>query len=110
MNRNETQETTDAEREVTSISREYAFPRELVFKMFTDPDKAIKLYSPEGAEKLDFKLDPRPGGVFRVHDRFEGRVGRTTGTVEEFVAPALLVFRTATTIEPGALPSRRSNR
>jgi uncharacterized protein YndB with AHSA1/START domain len=100
MNPNEGKEAAAGGRDVMSISRDYEFPREKVFKMFTDPDKAIKLYSPDGAEKLDFELEPRPGGVFRVHDRFEGREGRTSGRVVEFVVPELLVLKTATTIQP----------
>jgi uncharacterized protein YndB with AHSA1/START domain len=100
MNANERKESAKGERDVMTISREYEFPRETVFRMFTDPDKAVKLYSPDGAEKLDFELDPRPGGVFRVHDRFEGRTGRTSGSVVEFVVPELLVLKTATTIQP----------
>jgi len=100
MNPKEGKVATGRERDVMSISRDFEFPRATVFRMFTDPDKAVKLYSPEGAEKLDFQLDPRPGGVFRVHDRFEGRTGRTSGNVVEIVVPELLVLKTATTMQP----------
>ena len=31
--------------------------------MFTDAKKAAKFWGPEGAVKLVFELDPRPGGA-----------------------------------------------
>jgi uncharacterized protein YndB with AHSA1/START domain len=103
MNQSSKKPSAERDRAEVELSREYDFPRELVFRMFTDRDKAIKLYSPEGAVKLDFELDPRPGGAFRVHDRFDGTEGRTSGTITEIVVPELLVFRTATSIN-GATP------
>jgi len=95
---------TGEERDVVTISRDYDFPRESVFKMFTDPRKAARFFGPEGAEKLVFELDPRPGGAIRIHDRYEGTVAKTSGAIVEIVAPELLVFRSATTPEAGTAP------
>jgi uncharacterized protein YndB with AHSA1/START domain len=100
MSAHDAKRAVGEEDDAMTVSRDFEFPRESVFKMFTDPDKAVKLYSPEGAEKVDFELDPRPGGVFRVHDSFEGRSGRTSGSVVEIVVPELLVLKTATTMLP----------
>ena len=86
------------------ISRDYDFPRETVFKMFTDAQKAAKFFGPEGAEKLLFELDPRPGGAIRIVDRYEGAVATTSGTILEIVDPERLVFRSATAPEGSTAP------
>ncbi len=97
--------SADGARAPVRISRDLDFPRAAVFEMFTDPKKAATWFgSPEGAVKLVFEWDPRPGGALRIHDEFEGRVGRTTGTILELVAPERLVFRSVTTIGDGTVP------
>jgi uncharacterized protein YndB with AHSA1/START domain len=104
MNQKWTKESTDGERDVVKISRDYDFPRESVFSMFTDPKKAVKFFSPEGAVKLLFEWDPRPGGAIRIHDRHEGTTYRTSGTFVEFVVPEILSYRSVTTPGEGAAP------
>jgi uncharacterized protein YndB with AHSA1/START domain len=104
MNRTWSKESTDGERSAVRISREFAFPRETVFEMLTDAKKAAKVWGPEGAVKLVFELDPRPGGTITIHDQYEGKTARTTGTITEFVVPELLAFRSTTTPEEGATP------
>jgi uncharacterized protein YndB with AHSA1/START domain len=104
MNQKWRKESTDGERTAVKISRDYDFPRESVFNMFTDEKKAAKFFGPEGAEKLVFELDPRPGGAIRIHDRYEGKTAKTSGTVTEIVAPRLLAFRSATTPEGATEP------
>lgn len=86
------------------ISRDYDFPRESVFHMLTDTKTAAKFFSPEGAVKLRFEWDPRPGGAIRIHDRYEGIVNQTSGTIKEIVVPELLVFQSTTTPGEGAAP------
>ena len=97
-------ESTDGERSAVKISRDFDFPRESVFNMFIDSKKAAKFWGPEGAVKLVFELDPRPGGAIRIHDRYEGRTAKTSGTITEIVVPELLAFRSATTPEEGTAP------
>ncbi|HTZ85141.1 MAG TPA: SRPBCC domain-containing protein [Solirubrobacteraceae bacterium] len=50
------------------IEREFDAPRELVWKMWTDPDEVAKWWGPEHfmtpREKIEFDL--RPGGVARM--------------------------------------------
>ncbi|MFZ1024370.1 MAG: SRPBCC domain-containing protein [Thermoplasmata archaeon] len=104
MNQTWRNESTDGERSGVKISRDYDFPRESVFKMFTDEKKAVKFWGPEGADKLVFEFDARPGGAIRIHDRYEGSIAKTSGTVTEIVAPERLVFRSATTPEKGTAP------
>ncbi|MGA8303863.1 MAG: SRPBCC domain-containing protein [Thermoplasmata archaeon] len=105
MNQKWRKESTDGERSAVKISRDFDFPRESVFNMFTDPKKAAKFWGPEGAVTLVFELDPRPGGAIRIHDRnTEGITFETAGTIVEIVVPELLVFRSATTPGEGTVP------
>jgi len=105
MNEEWKDEGADGERNAVSISRDYDFPRKSVFGMFTDSKKAASFWGPEGAVKLVFEFDARPGGAIRIHDRnSEGNVTKTSGTVTEVVAPELLVFRSSTVFREGAAP------
>jgi uncharacterized protein YndB with AHSA1/START domain len=104
MNQKWRKESTDGERRAVKISRDFDFPRESVFKMLTDSKKAAKVWGPEGSVKLVFELDPRPGGAIRIHDHYEGKTAKTSGTITEFVVPKLLVFRSVTTPEEGTAP------
>lgn len=98
-------EKRDGKRRAVAISREYDYPRPMVFGMFTDSKKAAKFWGIEGAVRRTFEIDPRPGGAIRIeeYDR-EGNGGRTTGTVLEVIVPELLVFRSATVMPGGTTP------
>jgi uncharacterized protein YndB with AHSA1/START domain len=104
MNQGWRKESTDGERTAVKISREFEFPRELVFNMLTDPKKAAKVWGPEGSVKLVFELDPRPGGAITIHDHYQGKTAKTSGIITEIVVPALLVFRSVTTPPEGTAP------
>jgi uncharacterized protein YndB with AHSA1/START domain len=105
MNQESERRSMNGEREAAKVSRDFDFPRELVFNMLTDPKKGAVSWSPEEAVNLVFELDPRPGGAIRIHDRDgEGNVAKTTGTVVEIVVPELLVVKTATTLPTGSAP------
>ena len=99
MNQKSKAESTNAERDDVAVSRDYDFPRESVFNMLTSRRTASKFFSPEGAEKVVFEWDPRPGGVIRIHDRDgKGHFGKTSGTIVELVSPELLVIRSTTSV------------
>lgn len=104
MNDAERKGSTGGGRSVVKISREFDFPRALVFRMLTDPQKAAKVWGPEGAVKLVFELEPRPGGALRIHDQYDGKIAKTSGTISEIVVPERLVFRSVTTPAEGAVP------
>lgn len=105
MSENWRNESADGVRNAVSISREYDFPRESVFHMMTDRKTAPKFFSPEGAVKLLFEWDPRPGGAVRIHDRHgDGTTTKTSGTITEFVVPELFAFRSTTTIGESPAP------
>jgi uncharacterized protein YndB with AHSA1/START domain len=104
MNQTRTKESMDGGRSAVKITREFDAPRRLVFDMLTDPKKAAKVWGPEGAVKLVFELDPRPGGVIRIQDQYEGQIATTVGTITEFVVPELLAFTSRTTPPGGTEP------
>lgn len=105
MSETQGKRSTDRERGAAKVTRDFDFPREAVFDLLTDPRKGAVSWSPEEAVNLVFELDPRPGGVIRVHDQdSEGKVSRTDGTVVEINAPELLVVKTATTPPSGGAP------
>ncbi len=97
-------DATDGARSGVKLSREFDFPRKAVFEMLTDTKKAAKVWGPAGSVKLVFELDPRPGGAIRIHDHYQGKTAKTSGTILEFVAPELLVFRSVTTPSEGTSP------
>jgi len=98
-------ESADGERNAVKITRDYDYPRESVFRLLTDPKKAVNVWGPEGSIKHRFELDPRPGGAITIHDGDSERIfARTSGTVVEIVPPELLVVKTATTAAEGTNP------
>lgn len=105
MTREWKSEAADGERDAVKITRDYDFPRESVFKMLTDPEKAVRVWGPEGSVKHLFELEPRPGGRLTIHDGDADRIiARTTGTILEFDPPSLLVFRSVTMLAEGTAP------
>lgn len=93
-------------REGATITRDFDFPREVVFRLLTDPAIAARVWGPEGSIKHVFELDPRPGGVIRIHDgnHPDTVMAKTLGTITEFVVPSRFAFRSATTFEDGTAP------
>jgi len=60
-----TDETTStADREITA-TRVINAPRELVFKMWTDPKHVAQWWGPNGFTNTIYEMDVRPGGVWR---------------------------------------------
>jgi len=75
------------------LSRVFDFPRELVFKAWTDQDNIARWYGPRGFATHTRERDVRVGG----HWRFDmvapnGQVYRTRITYLEIREPELLVF------------------
>ncbi len=98
--------TMDEERGIARIVRDFDFPRESVFKMFTDPKKAAKWFgTPEGAVVVFFELDARPGGAITIHDQEPGGpIHKTSGTILEIVEPERIQFKSATALLEGETP------
>lgn len=81
-----------AERELV-VTRILDAPRALVFKAWTEPDRAARWWGPQGFVTLYCKMDVRPGGAFRVCMRSpEGTEHWKQGVYREVVEPERLVF------------------
>lgn len=83
------------ERELV-LTRVFDAPRELVFKLWTDPKHVAQWWGPHGFTNLVCELDLRPGGAILIHMRGpDGIVYPMTGVYEEVVRPERLVFTSA---------------
>lgn len=80
-----------AERELTFM-RIFDAPRELVFKLWTDPKHMAQWWGPRGFTNPVCALDARPGGAILIHMRApNGDTHPMTGTFDTIVEPELLV-------------------
>src|ERR1700687_5943436 len=75
------------------ITRIFDAPRELVFKAWSEPDRAIRWWGPHGFTTAHCEMDVRPGGAYRVCVRSpEGTEHWQRGICREVVEPERLVF------------------
>src|SRR5258707_825386 len=73
------------------ISRIIDAPRELVFRMWTDPQHVAKWWGPQGFTTISLEMDPRPGGAYRSSMRSpEGAVYSRRGVYRQIVPPGRL--------------------
>ncbi len=80
------------ERTVT-ITRVFDAPRELVFRMWTEPKHMAEWWGPQCFTNPVCELDARPGGKILIHMRGpDGTVYPMTGIFREVIEPKLLVF------------------
>jgi uncharacterized protein YndB with AHSA1/START domain len=91
-----------ANREVV-MTRTFDAPREIVFKMWTDPNHMAQWWGPHGFTNPVCELDVRPGGAIRIDMRdSDGAVYPMTGTFREIVRPERLVFTAEALDQNGA--------
>ena len=75
------------------MTREFAAPRELVFKAFTDPTLVPKWWGPAEYTTTVDKMDVKMGGVWRYVQRGpEGDEHGFRGVYHEISAPERIVF------------------
>ena len=75
------------------ITRIFDAPRRLVFKAWTEPDRATRWWGPEGFTTISCEMDVRPGGLWRRCMRApDGSEHRKRGVYREIVEPEQLVF------------------
>ena len=75
------------------ITRTFDAPRELVFRMWTEPRHFARWWGPKGFTNPVCELDARPGGAILVHMRApDGAVYPLTGTFREVVPSERIVF------------------
>jgi uncharacterized protein YndB with AHSA1/START domain len=77
------------------LTRIFDAPRELVFKVWTEPKHFAQWWGPKGFTNPVCELDVRPGGAILVHMTGEDGVAiPTRGVFYEIDAPSRLVFST----------------
>ena len=75
------------------LTRVFDAPRDLVFKVWTDPAHLAQWWGPHGFTNPLCEVDVRPGGAIRIDMRGpDGVVYRMTGVYREIVEPERLVF------------------
>jgi predicted dithiol-disulfide oxidoreductase (DUF899 family)/uncharacterized protein YndB with AHSA1/START domain len=75
------------------ITRTFDAPRELVFRMWTEPEHMARWWGPKGFTNPVCELDARPGGAILIHMRASnGDVYPMTGRFREVVPSERLVF------------------
>jgi uncharacterized protein YndB with AHSA1/START domain len=84
--------STSTDRELV-ITRIFDAPRELVFKAWAEPDRAVRWWGPQGFTTAHCEMGVRPGGTYRVCMRSpEGTEHWQRGVCREVVEPERLVF------------------
>src|SRR5207248_2469506 len=85
--------TLVGDREIVA-TRIFDAPRELVFKVWTDPKHIGNWWGPKGFATTTFSMDVRPGGVWRfVMHGPDGRDYENKITYLEVVAPERIVYK-----------------
>ncbi len=83
---------TGAGQELVMI-RVFDAPRELVFKMWTDPEHVARWWGPKGFTNPVCEVDARPGGRIEIHMQGpDGQIHPMAGTFDEVVAPERIVL------------------
>jgi len=84
--------TESAERELV-LTRVFDAPRRLVFKAWTEPERVVRWWGPQGFTMPSCTMDVRPGGAFRFCMRSpEGTDHWLRGVYREIVEPERLVL------------------
>ena len=78
---------------VLVIDRLFDAPRELVFRLWTQPEHLVRWFAPQDCTLSACDFDIRPGGAYRCcMTTDEGREHWLRGVYREIVAPERLVF------------------
>ena len=84
--------TQTEERELV-ITRVFDAPRRLVFKAWTEPERLVRWWGPQGFTTPFCEMDVRAGGAFRFGMRSpEGTDHWLRGVIREIVEPERLVY------------------
>jgi uncharacterized protein YndB with AHSA1/START domain len=75
-------------------TRVFDAPRELVWKVWTDPEHVVRWWGPDGFTTTTHSMDVKPGGVWRfVMHGPDGRDYQNQITYLEVVKPERLVYK-----------------
>ncbi len=95
MNPNSDQKSDTPTQELV-LERTFNAPRDLVFKVWTDPEHLAKWWGPKGFTTTVERLELRPGGklLMTMHGA-DGSVIPSQGIFQEITPPERLVFKTS---------------
>lgn len=101
-----TQTSAPADSDYVFIERVFEAPRELVFRVWTDPEQLHRWFAPRGCSINYKQLDLRAGGAYHsCITTPDGHECWCKGTYREVVAPERLVFTMAIADAQGNLMS-----
>lgn len=90
--KNQTTITAEPGKQELVITREFDAPRELVFKVFTDPELLPQWWGPRYLSTIVDKMDVRPGGQWRFINRdAQGNEYAFHGVYHEVLAPERII-------------------
>lgn len=90
--KNQTTITAEPGKQEMVITREFDAPRELVFKVFTDPELLPQWWGPRYLSTIVDKMDVRPGGQWRFINRdAQGNEYAFHGVYHEVLAPERII-------------------
>ncbi len=99
-----TSDTTKAVEQKIVITRVFDTTRDLVFKAWTEPERVMRWWGPNGFTAPFCKIDLRPGGVFHNCMRSpEGQDFWSKGVYREVVEPERIVCTDSFSDEAGNL-------
>jgi uncharacterized protein YndB with AHSA1/START domain len=92
MAKNTTTITAEPGKQEMTITREFDAPRELVFKVITDPQLLPQWWGPRYLTTEVEQMDVRPGGQYRYIQRdAEGNAYAFHGVYHEILAPERII-------------------
>ena len=84
------------------LTRVLNAPRDLVYKVWTDPKHLAQWWGPHHFTNPVCEIDVRPGGAILIHMRWpDGRISPMTGVYQEVVPQERLVFLSSALDEQG---------
>jgi uncharacterized protein YndB with AHSA1/START domain len=97
--------SSHSERQELVLERTFNAPRDLVFKVWTDPEHLAKWWGPKGFTTTVKTLELRPGGnLLLTMQGSNGVVIPTKGIFEEVIPPERLVFKTTAFEDEAGVP------
>jgi uncharacterized protein YndB with AHSA1/START domain len=92
MTKNNTTVKAEAGKQEFFITREFDFPREIVFRAFTDPKLYVQWLGPRRMKMTLEKFEPKTGGTWRYkHIDPDGNEYRFHGVNHEVLPPERLI-------------------
>jgi uncharacterized protein YndB with AHSA1/START domain len=84
------------------MERFFMAPRELVFRMYTEPEHIVRWWGPHGWTTTNYQMDVRPGGIWHYCMRSEdGIEAWGKSTYQEIQEPEKIVYIDAFSDENG---------